>query len=173
MNAVKKPSDQPDPHEKARHLFGADALKTYAYNVEELRRAAETHATLAWRDNWRERAAKYGKVLSGKAGECITLFEGVQRGHSDENVEKAIKDATKAITEAREEREAFIKCAVGKHTALVQACERLRDDAMATARQAESTAPIQFPDAIERMNAFLSTLPIVSWDEDQGRVFVS
>lgn len=166
---AKKPDRSP---EENADLFIAEWQEKYGVALDLARRAAKTTETEAWMENYAHVMTEHRKGVKMNLDEAAACIKSIDQHGPNEEVEKAMKDAVKAIGEMRESHQAWRSKAVDPYRVAAMNCAELRHGTIAAAVRAEQETPLIQNGLADIVKERVSHWPVVKWDDERGVVDV-
>jgi hypothetical protein len=169
MNVAQKQTETQVPQ---KHKIITDFYERYEQAVEQARLSAVTTDTDRWKAIYAEHRRDLIKARKSIASELQTYTEQLEQHGWGEATEKAVKELIKSAVELREAEHHWRRQTLDKMTAAVEQCESVRRNAMKDASAFAVNQPMFGQQVADELRKVMALLPVVSFDEDTGRVLV-
>jgi hypothetical protein len=167
----KKP-EQPTPEQQAE-LFVAEYQHQYSDAISRAREAAKTTGTAAWQANYAFQRRAHEDVIRSATKAIVSVCERVTTADTNEDDEKAIRDAAKSMADERIRFEAWQYRTVYAFRRSVDDCESIVGVVVRAAQNAERESPLIYSGLAGRIGKLVGLWPAAGWDEETGIVAVN
>jgi len=171
MTASPAPSNGPKGHDA--EVFIAEHQAHYSEAIDRAREAATTTQTPAWLANYATQVKMHERVVTDQLKSIDAARERIGGSDTNEDDEKAVKDAVKALADERIRFAAWRARAVNVYKLSAEKCIEIKEKAMRAAQNAERESPLINSGLAGRVGAIINKWPDASWDDELGRVEVS